>query len=204
LGFFGIKRQVNLLLVMPLLAFLPPHAAAQNVSVVRANSIEVGPFVGLTYGLDAIRVLEGGNVTYAVTSRILPYIEYSYFPGLVRSFNVPGFSGNTRVPFSDIHAGVHIRFPIHESPLVPYAVAGIGALIYPERTLTFQPNSSGFAPNPIPIPGTSDLAVNFGGGLRYYFGQRWGARLEGKVYKPTGEYTGVFGKVEVGIFYQFR
>ena len=46
---------------------------AQTASFVRANSIEVGPFLGLSYGLDATRVLAGGNVTYAFKNRyVLP------------------------------------------------------------------------------------------------------------------------------------
>lgn len=183
-----------------------PSARAQ-VSYVRPNSFEVGPFVGVTYGLDATRVLSGGNLTYAVTKRILPYLEYSYFPPLLRSEVASnGYNASTRVPVNDLHGGVHIRFPFHESPIVPYAVIGFGALFYPQRTITFSTISQGQLPPPPPIQvqSASNFAANFGGGIRYYFGQQWGMRLEAKVYKPTGEYTTAFGKVEVGLFYQFR
>jgi hypothetical protein len=190
---------------------------AQNVSYVRANSIEIGPFIGLSYGLDATRVLAGGNITYALKNRyVLPYFEYSYFPGFVHREtdtvhdpiygDVP-FSSSTRIPFSDVHGGVHIRFPIRESPLVPYAVVGLGALIYQSRTVTFGPNPD-FpnvpAPPPINVESSSDFAVNFGGGLRYYFGQKWGVRVEAKAYKATGRFTDWFGKAELGVFYQIR
>jgi hypothetical protein len=202
----GLTRKLRSL--FPALSFLIviPSVTAQ-VSYVRPNSVEVGPFVGLTYGLDATRVLSGGNITYAVTKRILPYVEYSYFPPLLRTQLAPnGYQASTRVPVNDIHSGVHIRFPIRESPIVPYAVVGFGALLYPQRNITFSTVSSGQLPPPYPVPQQSaaNFAANFGGGVRYYMGQRWGVRLEAKLYKPTGLYTTVFGKVEVGLFYQFR
>ena len=48
-------------------------AFAQNASAVRANSFEVGGFVGASHGLDRYQVMGGGNVTYAVNKYILPY-----------------------------------------------------------------------------------------------------------------------------------
>jgi hypothetical protein len=189
-----------LMAVLPAL-MLTPSLQAQNVSIVRANSIEVGPFVGATYGLDKTRLLVGGNATYAVTRYILPYVEYSYFKGFVRTESIPALNdtATTKVPFHDIHGGVHLRLPIRESPLVPYGVFGLGVLIYPERQQTFASGRTALT-----IPRESNFAVNFGGGFRYYVGQRWGARLEGKVYKPTGRFEDVVGKLEVGLFYQFR
>ena len=73
---------------------------AQNMSIIRANSIEVGPFVGLSYGLDATRILAGGNITYALNNRhVLPYFEYSYFPGFVRRETAFVNDPSGRVPF---------------------------------------------------------------------------------------------------------
>ncbi|MGA3187429.1 MAG: outer membrane beta-barrel protein [Bryobacteraceae bacterium] len=185
-------------MLLTLLVFPASRAVAQSSSVVRSGSFEAGGFVGITEGLDATRVLGGGNLTYAATSVILPYVEYSYFPPIVRQLNFDGLPGYTRVPFNDFHGGVHIRIPIHDSRIVPYLVVGLGALVYPARQIYISGEPS------IPVQRTADFAVNFGGGVRYYFSQHWGTRVEAKLYKPTGEYTGVFGKVEVGLFYQFR
>src|SRR6185369_8102053 len=103
-------------------------------SLVRKGSFEIGPFLGASYGIDDFRVIGGGNVTFALTKRILPYAEYSYFPGIGRSedgtFTGSGarYTLSYSIPLSDIHAGFHIRFPIRESPVVPYLVIGFGGL----------------------------------------------------------------------------
>src|ERR1041385_2411668 len=103
-----------------------------QVSVVRPNSFEVGGFAGASYGIDKFRGMGGGNVTYAINKYILPYVEYSYFPGIGRVQNgVFAGTGNPyrltySIPLSDFHGGVHIRIPIREKPIVPYAVFGMG------------------------------------------------------------------------------
>lgn len=188
------------------LAFSTPAAFGQ-VSVMLPNSFEVGAFAGASYGVDQFRAMGGANVTYAINKWILPYGEYTYFPGIVR--NVPGSSSsapyNYSVALSDFHGGVHIRIPIKEKPIVPYGVIGIGALSHFERKITI-PASGGFPPTALTVPGGADFAVNFGGGLRYYVTQRFGFRVEAKAYKPTGAgtYGNTFGKVEGGIFIQLR
>jgi hypothetical protein len=192
---------------------LPGESFAQ-VSVVRSGSFELGAFAGVTYGVDQVRALGGGNVTYAVNKWLLPYVEYSYFPGIPRTLNqsVPGLSNVTAtstfpVPLSDFHGGVHIRIPIRESPIVPYLVFGVGGLTHfqHDRTLTYT-GADGL-PHSIPVTdsGGTDFAVNFGGGVRYYLNQRFGFRLEAKGYRPSdSSITPVFGKVEIGFFYQLR
>jgi hypothetical protein len=184
---------------------------SQSQSVVRAGSFEVGPFLGASYGIDKARVMGGGNVTFAINRYVLPYAEFSYLPGIRRT-QTGTFSGTGRpfttsytIPLSDFHGGVHIRIPIHESPVVPYLVLGIGALKHFESTVTAtNTDATGTVSQPLLVPGGSDFAVNFGGGLRYYLGQRFGVRVEAKAYKPTGTFSDVFGKVEAGFFFQLR
>ena len=180
---------------------------AQTASVVRSGSYEVGGFVGASYGIDEFRWMGGANVTYAATKYILPYAEFSYFPGIGRrqTRTIPGLAQpiniNYNIPLTDFHGGVHIRMPIREFPIVPYAVIGVGVIRAPERQ--FNVNVEG-----IQVPFTSaastDAAVNFGGGLRYYINQRVGIRGEAKVYKPSGQFKETFGKVEFGFFVQLR
>lgn len=186
-----------------------PGTHAQ-VSLVRAGSFEVGPFVGASYGIDQFRAMGGGNVTFAINKYILPYAEFSYFPGIGRNQNGTFASGSPytlhyAIPLSDFHGGVHLRIPIRESPVVPYLVFGIGGLHHSARTVTAtftafgQPTSQ-----TLEVPTGTDRAINFGGGIRYYISQRFGVRVEAKAYKPGGEFTQTFGKVEGGFFFQLR
>jgi hypothetical protein len=197
-----------------LLAGMAASAFGQ-VSAVRAGSFEVGPFVGASYGIDKFRVMAGGNVTYALKNKyVLPYFEFSYFPGLPRTQAVAGLpnaSYTFSLPLYDIHGGVHVRLPIFkESPLVPYLVFGIGTMHYPTTSAnaTFQGAGGTAVTVPVSIPGQSDFTVNAGGGLRYYIGGtgRYGFRAEAKVYKPTsGAFSDVtIGKVEAGFFFQLN
>src|ERR1022692_152657 len=141
-----------------------PGIHAQG-SLVRSGSFEVGPFLGASYGIDKFRFMGGGNVTFAINKYILPYAEYSYFPGIGRTSisAFPGttstFSADTSFPLSDFHGGVHIRFPIHESPVVPYAVIGLGGLTHFARTITATYTDASGKPAQIQFPvqaGTED------------------------------------------------
>jgi hypothetical protein len=185
-----------------------------QVSLVRAGSFEVGPFVGVSYGVDKVRAMGGGNVTFAINKYILPYAEYSYFPGIGRTSisNFPGststFTADTAFPLSDFHGGVHIRFPIHESPVVPYAVFGLGGLTHFSRTITATYIDATGKPAQLqfPVESGTDFTVNFGGGIRYYLTQRYGMRVEAKGYHPSGSspVSSTCGKVEFGFFFQLR
>ena len=199
-----------------LLACLSAWAAFGQVSAVRSGSFEVGPFVGASYGIDKFRVMAGGNVTYALKNKyVLPYFEYSYFPGLPRTIsgtipNVGPFKSTFTAPLHDIHGGVHIRLPIFkESPFVPYLVFGMGVIHSPGRTqpVTYTSGNTTVSTN-VPVPSESNFAVNGGGGIRYYIGGtgKFGFRAEAKVYKPTsGAFSdNTIGKVEAGFFFQLR
>jgi hypothetical protein len=185
---------------------------AQTLSVIRPGSFEVGPFFGASYGIDQTRFMTGGNITFAVNKYILPYAEYSYFPGIGReqSGTFPGtgvpYTLKYSIPLSDFHGGVHIRLPIHEKPIVPYLVFGLGGLTHFSRTVTatYTDTSGNSLQQQVSAPGGTDFAINMGGGLRYYINQRFGLRVEAKAYKPTGVFSQTFGKVEGGFFFQLR
>jgi hypothetical protein len=200
-----------LLLLFLLIASL---SAPAQVSVVRSGSVEIGPFFGGSYGIDRWRAMGGGNLTYAVSKYVLPYFEYSYFPGIGRKFTgtFPGtgnpFTASYSIPISDVHGGVHIRIPIREKPVVPYLVGGLGTLINSARTVRVTyTDVSGRQTLDLSVPRNSDFAFNAGGGIRFYLGGtgRFGFRTEAKVYKPTGTFSdSTFGKVELGLFFQLR
>jgi hypothetical protein len=188
--------------------------SAQNAILVQKGTTEIGGFVGASYGTQAFQVMGGGNVAYAVTKAIMPYAEFSYFPGLPLSQTLPTNSlgdpgtkarADYRLPLADVHFGVHYRFPIHEKPIVPYAVFGMGLLHSYQSDYNFTYTQFGK-----PVTSVNTLAsdnyfsVNFGGGVRYYTKQRVGFRLEAKVYHIGGAIHSYFSKYEAGVFYQFH
>ncbi len=202
----GVRRKSSLNYFL-VLGFAAVSAFGQ-VSAVRSGSFEVGPFAGASYGIDKFHAMAGGNVTYAINKYLLPYFEYSYFPGIPhRVTDTTGNCGTTlSTRLNDIHGGVHLRLPIFkESPVVPYLVFGMGVIEYPDRKTSVSCQGLTLT---VPFQGSADFTINAGGGLRYYIGAsgRFGLRAEAKVYKPeTGNFSNdTFGKVELGVFFQLR
>jgi hypothetical protein len=193
----------NSLLPLTLLFLLfSTSAVAQQGPIVHQGTTELGGFIGSSYGLDSWRAMGGGNVAYAVTRVVMPYAEFSYFPGIQRNASFPSGSVSYSVPVSDVHAGVHLRIPLGESPIVPYAVAGAGMLRFGDADVKIKfPDGTTLSDT---ITGASNFAVNGGGGIRVYTREHFGFRVEAKIYKPTGKYTDPFYKVEGGFFIQFK
>ena len=205
---FARLASIAVALLVPVAGLVP--AEGQQLSVVRPGSFEIDPFLGVSYGIDQTRFMGGGNVSFAVDKYILPYVEYSYFPGIGRtdSGSLPNgapFTYHHSIPMSDFHGGVHIRIPIRESHVVPYGSFGVGGLSYSSYSENVSySTSNGQQTFMFPVQGATNFAVNFGGGLRFYLTPRYGFRVEAKAYKPTGTFTEVFGKAEVGFFIQLR
>jgi hypothetical protein len=184
-----------------------PILAQKDAPVVRTGNTEVGGFGGLSFGNGETRFMGGGNVAYALTRVVMPYAEVGYFPGIGRKLVSPlaGSRLETRaIPITDFHAGVHLRVPTKDSRVVPYAVIGAGLLHSPTRQERFFFGSGANDFIPLTVPSRSDFAVNFGGGLRFYVNERFGFRMEGKMYKPSGQFSDVFGKFEGGVFLQLK
>jgi len=186
-------------------------ALAQDMPIVRTGNTEIGGFVGASFGIDKARVMGGGNVAYAATRVVMPYVEFSYFPGIGRKLSVPLGSGgrtaqfNFQVPLYDFHGGVHLRVPVKDSRVIPYGVIGAGMIHTLKRTENVAISDSlGSFNIPVDVPAKSDFALNFGGGLRFYVNERYGFRVEAKAYKPTGTFKDIFGKVEGGFFFQIK
>lgn len=182
-----------------------PALFGQVAPIVRQGTTELGVFIGSSYGTDAFRVMGGGNVSYAATKMFMPYAEFSYFPGLPRQASAGATAAGQPIiakydlPLADFHAGVHVRFPIAEHRFVPYGVFGVGVLHNYETTYQFPLLQLSHT-----LAADNSFAVNFGGGIRYYINQKYGVRVEAKVYKATGLINDVFSKYEFGFFYQIR
>lgn len=198
-------------LVMLASVGLTTEARAQSGAFLNKGNTELNGFIGASFGIDKARVMGGGNISYAVSKHLLPYVEFSYFPGIGRrqtgTFPTTGrtYTATYQIPLTDFHGGVHIRLPIRESRVVPYAVLGAGVVHSLGRTVSVSYDIAEAAlPQTLTVPSRSDFAVNFGGGLRFYATQRFGFRVEAKAYKPTGTFTDVFAKFEGGVFFQIR
>jgi hypothetical protein len=57
----------------------------------------------------------------------------------------------------------------------------------------------GVVPFPQTIPGSTNLAFNFGGGLRFFLSERFAVRVELKAFKPVS----VPAPLDSRIFYRF-
>ena len=216
------------------IACLASTASAQTAPI-RTGSIEVGGFAGASYGISQAAPMGGGNVSYAAYKMLLPYVEYSYFPSIQHTIN--GTINKTNDPYSasfnasasDFHVGVHVRFPIRETRLAPYAAFGVGSMSIGQGRITTlsytTPDKQKITLNQSDLAsiggnlvnsGGSSVAVNFGGGLRYYVTPVFGIRVEAKGYKPfngaqaaptgigTATFNNKFLKAEAGFFFQFR
>jgi hypothetical protein len=111
----------------------------------------------------------------------------------------------------DYHGGLHLRAPIPSRPsVVPYAAIGVGALRRAATTVNFSINDPVVPIRNLPLArnSQSELAVNFGGGLRFYHTENFGTRIEFKGYKPSGTLiagtSDPFFKLTFGVFYYFK
>ena len=184
----------------------------QNVPTVSRGNLELGLFGGESYGLDRFRPMGGANIAYGLSRRIYPYFEASYLPGILRKFpvgNTPSFK-QASTDLTDFHGGVHFRFVRGETRVIPYAVLGTGIIhasksqltttfVFPDRTTQTAQTT---------IPSKTSWEVNFGGGLRFFFTERFGLRLEMKAFKPTSAPAGVDNalvyRFALGPYFQLR
>jgi hypothetical protein len=193
--------------VVLLCALTAMTLSAQTAPYLGAGTTEINGFGGLSYGLDKWRGSFGGNAGHWVTTWLMPYGEFSYFPGINRNISVPVgganefATGRQAVKFADIHGGVHVRKALSNN-FVPYAVFGVGEVHGFKRTANLNfPIAPGVTrPRDVEVPSSNDLAVNGGVGLRIYTKESFGFRVEYKIYKPTGTYTDPFYKLVFGIF----
>lgn len=186
-------------------------AFAQDAPIIRKGVTEVGGFVGASYGIDQARVMGGGNVVYSLTRALMPFGEFSYFPGIGRTQPVSGLANTTEsfsIPITDFNVGFHLRIPIPKSRVIPYAVVSVGVIHSPDRSVTatypdpFDKSKNVTTP-PFPVASSTDFAFSGGGGLRYYATERMGFRAEFKAYKPSGTFSDPFYRVTGGFFFQF-
>jgi hypothetical protein len=206
-----MKTLSSAAVVLPLL--FSHMIMAQDVPAVRQGTTEIAGFVGLARDASGFKGMGGGNLAYAITRQVMLYGEFTYFPkvggGLPTGAAFDSQGGHVEYKYTpsidDIHGGIHFRIPLGERHIVPYAAAGVGVLRFAPSTFTATvtvPNASPFVFSDLKADAVTKAAVNFGGGVRFYFNEKFGMRLEGKAYKAAD--TKVFGKITIGFFYQIH
>jgi hypothetical protein len=185
---------------------------AQNLPTVSRGNLELGLFGGESYGLDRFRPMGGANIAYGFSRRLYPFFEASYLPGILRKFPVTNSASfkQASTDLTDFHGGIHFRFVRGETRVIPYAVLGTGVIHASDSQLTttfvFPDGTSQTAITT--IPSKTSWEVNFGGGLRFFFTERFGLRLEMKAFKPTSAPAGVDNtlvyRFAIGPYFQLR
>jgi hypothetical protein len=188
-------------------AFLIASAAfGGDVPVCTHGNLELGLFGGESYGLDRFRPMVGGNIAYGLSCAFFPFAEASYLPGILRTNSAATVGSPSYRQFSidmtDVHAGLHLRLPKPESRVLPYVVVGAGMIRQSAGTAVFF--NVGFPGQPVDrqtvsVPSAFSPAFNFGGGLRFYFNDRFAVRIEMKGFKPTSAPA----PLQPNLFYRF-
>ena len=210
-----MNHSMRTLLVATALTFGGTRLHAQaDIPYLAKGNVELNGFVGAAAGGGNTSLGAGGNLAVAVHRNVMPYVEYSYFPGsLGASLNVMNPIGGTndvalatgKAARQDFHGGVHLRFPIGRSKIVPYAAFGVGALFISSAkgTIVVPVGNGTTRTFDTTLPSETETAVNFGGGIRIYTKENFGLRLEVKGYRPvSGNYVrDTFMKATVGFFW---
>jgi hypothetical protein len=206
-----MRNGSNRLICTCAIVLLGSALASAQAPIIRQGVTEVGGFVGASYGIDQARVMGGGNVVYSLTKALMPFGEFSYFPGIGRTQPVSGLPNTTEsfsIPISDFNFGFHLRIPIPKSRIIPYAVVSVGGIHSPSRDVTATypdpfDKSKNVTTSPFRVASSTDFAFSGGGGIRYYATERMGFRAEFKAYKPSGTFSDPFYRVTGGFFFQF-
>jgi hypothetical protein len=187
---FRFRERYRLASVALLPCLFAAAAHAQDAAILHQNTFEVGPFGGISYGVDNIRGMGGANATYSILPNLLLYGEYSYFPSIDHTeTNSNKAIYDVKIPLQDFNFGAHLRVRIPKTPLVPYAVIGVGLLYSPSTTDSYEtlsPFSGYSSPTKYTVNSSTSFAVNYGAGVRWYIRENFGLRGEFKAYRLTG------------------
>jgi hypothetical protein len=140
-------------------------------------------------GSDRFRPMGGGNIAYGLSCHFFPFAEASYLPGVLRTVNVPtGITTSYQqfnVNMTDFHGGLHIRVPLPESRVLPYAVVGLGLIRGSSSTSTaYNVSDFGVVPFTYPIPSSTNCGELWCW-VACFFSEGFAVRVEFKGFKPT-------------------
>ena len=145
------------------LSFIPSRAEAQ--AAIEPNTITVTPFLSTSFGVSDDRSSSlgiGAAVGYDLTRRL----GFEFEAG--RVFDVAGDDDNVDWALTNISGNVIYHFPAG-ARFTPYATAGLGW----ERSSVDVEDPD---PVALTIPSSTEVAWNFGGGVKYPINERIIAR----------------------------
>lgn len=145
------------------LSFIPSQAGAQ--AAIEPNTVTVTPFLSTSFGVSDDRSSSlgiGAAVGYDWTRRL----GFEFEVG--RVFDVAGDDDNVDWALTNISGNVIYHFPAGPR-FTPYATAGLGW----ERSSVDVEDPD---PVALTIPSSSEVAWNFGGGVKYPINERIIAR----------------------------
>jgi hypothetical protein len=188
-----------------LLAQAPTQAGAIEVSGsfgVAANLPDVTSQVnsqlsglGVTAsGGSGFKWFAGGSVAYALSPSFMIVGETNYNHAGQTNISFSDGSANIGLSLTDFTGGVQWQLPVGSKKFVPYVSAAVGGM-----REAASASGSGLPANFSAT--TTDLALEFGGGVRYYVRPSWGIRPEATVVRIPGQTYMRFG---VGVFWQSK
>ena len=219
-----VVRRVSAVLSLVMAA---SSAFGQGVPVLKKGNFEIGAFGGSTFG-SGIGQLNtqingrpyatppsngaiGTHFGLAASSHVVVYGEWAYLVGSRAEANQDLYLTNGtgsrasvdgHLNAMDVNGGLEYRFQPKKSPkLVPYFLAGVGGI---RSSVDFSQSQIGTTKGSAftsSIHQTS-LVGTAGGGVRFFFTEHAGLRVELKGYE--GQHSVHFGRLAFGLFYQFR
>ena len=150
-------RTGSLITVITSFLVFPAGAGAQSIA--EPNSWTVTPFVGASFGTSndlggSLGI--GAAIGYDLTSNLGFEGEFGH------AFDVLGDDADVDWSLTNLSANVVYHFDVHR--VTPYATVGLGV----ERSsVDVNPNSLGLS-----IPSSTEIAYNFGGGVKYPISDR--------------------------------
>jgi len=159
------------------------------------GQVEATALVGIVTGIGGTHTVVGVGGGKAIRNNITLNGEVSYIPLGSNSIDVLGVQSSYSLKAYTVDFGGQYQFK-HVGKFDPYAGIGVG-WIHSSASSSVNATIAGFNFS----GGSSDnnAYVKFGGGGRYFVGDRWGVKPELMIY--AGNNT--FARISGGIFYMF-
>jgi hypothetical protein len=167
-------------------ALMPARAAEMG-----AGTTEISGVAGLATRLGGTKLGAGGTVGKALTEKLFLVGDMSYIP--LGDYDSGPFGVQSSGRLFGINGGIQYHFAGTET-LSPFVTGGLGIW---RSSASASGSFGGVDFNQ--SAASTDLFLNFGGGVRYYVSKRWGVRPE--LIISTG--NGTFLRLGMGVFYQF-
>jgi hypothetical protein len=157
------------------------------------GQVEVAGQLGLVGGIGTHASI-GGSAGAAYSERVFIQGELSYIPLGGGSVDILGVETEGSSKAINFNVTGQYLFPA-QNQILPYAGAGLGILRSSASVSTTGPGGIDFSSE----TSNTDVYFNFGGGIRYYYRDRWGFKPELMIFAGSETYV----RVAAGVFFMF-